>query len=111
MCACVWLRVPASPQAIIDITQQQECRRLEQARPGGGAQELPVGVSSFGTGLSHVTQAPPSSGYVGSGVFSSTAVDFPGLDPGSGSTEFSFMHQSEVVQGEQRVVQGEQRIM
>lgn len=93
-------------QAIIDITQQQEYRRQEQARPGGGAQELPSGVSSFGAGLSHVTQAPPSSGYVATGAFPSTAVDFPGLDPGSDSTEFSFMHQSEVVQGEQRVVQG-----
>ena len=70
-----------------------------------------MGVSSFGTGLSHVTQAPPSGGYAATGVFPSTAVDFPGLDPGSDSTEFNFMHRSEVVQGEQRVAQGEHRIV
>lgn len=54
-----------------------------------------------------MTQTPPSGEYVGSGVFSSTAVDFPGLDPASDSNEFNFMHQSEVVQGEPVIVQVE----
>ena len=95
-----------SVQAIIDITQQQEYRRQQQqAAPGGGAQDLPLGVSPYSPGLSHGTQDPPSAGYVGSGVFPSTAVDFPGLDPSSDSNEFSFMHQSEVAQGEPAVVQ------
>lgn len=92
-------------QAIIDITQQ-EYRRQQEAAPGGGAQDLPLGTSSFNPGLSHVTQTPPSGGFVASGGFPSTrAVDFPGLDPASDSTAFNFMHKSEVVQGEQDVAQ------
>ena len=68
-------------------------------------QDLPLGSSSFNPGLSHVAQGPPSGGYMTSGGFPSTAVDFPGLDPNSDSGDFSFMHKSEVVQGNHRLVQ------
>lgn len=100
---CVSVSVPV--QAIIDITQQQEYRRQQEAAPGGEAQDLPLGTSSFNPGLGHVNQTSPSGGYVASGGFPSTAVDFPGLDPGSDSTAFNFMHESKVVQGEQDVAQ------
>ena len=100
---CVSVSVPV--QAIIDITQQQEYRRQQEAAPGGEAQDLPLGTSSFNPGLGHVNQTSPSGGYVASGGFPSTAVDFPGLDPGSDSTAFNFMHESKVVQGGQDVAQ------